>query len=87
MLVRCNADPVYFTLGGAGNESRYFPYNIAAGGEGTFTITFTLSSAGIAQGFDPTRSSAWLPDTDGTALSAAALYARSMRPGCFNRHD
>jgi len=65
---------VYFSLTGAGQEDRYFPYTIPAGGIGQYSITFTLSSAGIAQGFPPTRSSAWLPDTDGTALSAAALY-------------
>jgi hypothetical protein len=65
---------VYFTLAGTGQEDRYFPYTIPAGGIGAFSISFTLSSVGIAQGFAPTRSSAWLPDTDGTALSAAALY-------------
>jgi hypothetical protein len=65
---------VYFTLAGAGQEDRYLPYTIPAGGEGSFSIPFTLSSTGIAQGFPPTRSSAWLPDTDGTALSCAALY-------------
>jgi hypothetical protein len=65
---------VYFTLAGAGQEDRYFPYAIPAGGVGAFSIPFTLSSTGIAQGFPPTRSSAWLPDTDGTALSCAALY-------------
>ena len=65
---------VYFTLAGTGQEDRYFPYTIPTGGIGSFSIAFTLSSAGIAQGFAPTRSSAWLPDTDGTALSAAALY-------------
>jgi hypothetical protein len=65
---------VYFTLGGAGAEDRYFQYAVPAGGIGAYSIPFTLSSAGIAQGFPPSRSSAWLPDTDGTALSAAALY-------------
>jgi hypothetical protein len=65
---------IYFTLAGTGQEDRYFPYTIPAGGIGAFSIPFTLSSAGITQGFAPTRSSAWLPDTDGTALSAAALY-------------
>ena len=65
---------VYFTLGGAGNEDRYFSYTVPPGGIGAFSIPFTLSSAGITPGFDPSRSSAWLPDTDGTALSAAALY-------------
>jgi hypothetical protein len=65
---------VYFTLGGAGGEDRYLPYTIPAGGTGAFSIPFTLSSAGIAQGFPPARSSAWLPDTDGTSLSCAALY-------------
>lgn len=65
---------VYFTLGGAGGEDRYFPYTVPAGGIGTFSIPFTLSIAGIVQGFPPARSSAWLPDTDGTALSASALY-------------
>ena len=65
---------VYFTLGGAGSEDRYLPYTIPAGGTGAFSIPFTLSTAGIAQGFPPARSSAWLPDTDGTSLSCAALY-------------
>ena len=65
---------VYFTLGGAGQEDRYFSYVIPAGGIGVFSIPFTLSSVGITQGFPPARSSAWLPDTDGTSLSAAALY-------------
>jgi len=65
---------VYFTLSAAGQEDRYFPYTIPAGGIGAFSISFTLSSVGIAQGFPPSRSSAWLPDTDGTALSAAVLY-------------
>ena len=65
---------VYFTLGGAGGEDRYLPYTIPAGGTGAFSIPFILSSAGIAQGFPPARSSAWLPDTDGTSLSCAALY-------------
>lgn len=65
---------VYFSLSGTGQEDRYFPYTVPTGGIGTFSIPFTLSSSGIAQGFAPTRSSAWLPDTDGTALSAAALY-------------
>lgn len=65
---------VYFTLGGAGQEDRYLPYAIPPGGIGAFSIGFTLSSAGIAQAFPPSRSSAWLPDTDGTSLSAAALY-------------
>ena len=65
---------VYFTLGGAGQEDRYVSYPAPAGGQGAFSIPFTLSDPGITPGFDPTRSSAWLPDTDGTALSAAALY-------------
>ena len=65
---------VYFTLGAAGGEDRYLEYEIPAGGIGAFSIPFTLSTAGITQGFAPIRSSAWLPDTDGTALSAAALY-------------
>lgn len=65
---------IYFTLSGAGGEDRYLQVSTQAGGQGTFSIPFTLSSAGITQGFAPSRSSAWLPDTDGTALSAAALY-------------
>ncbi|MGB6721175.1 MAG: hypothetical protein WBE72_10295 [Terracidiphilus sp.] len=70
---------IYFTLGGAGQEDRYSEYAIPSGGQGTFSLTFTLSSTGTGQGaitpgFAPTRSSAWLPDTDGTALSAAALF-------------
>jgi len=65
---------VYFSLAGAGQQDRYISYTVPAGGIGAFSIPFTLSSSGITQGFDPQRSSAWLPDTDGTALSAAALY-------------
>ena len=65
---------VYFTLAGSGLEDRYLAFTTPSGGVGQFSIPFTLSSAGIAQGFPPSRSSAWLPDTDGTALSAAALY-------------
>lgn len=70
---------VYFTLGVAGGEDRYSEYAIPSGGQGTFSLAFTLSGTGTGQGaitpgFAPARSSAWLPDTDGTALSAAALY-------------
>jgi hypothetical protein len=65
---------VYFTLAGAGLEDRYLAYSVPAGGIGAFSIPFTLSTAGITQGFPPSRSSAWLPDTDGTALAVAALY-------------
>ena len=70
---------VYFTLNAAGQEDRYSAYTIPTGGTGMFTFAFTLSSTGSGQGaitpgFPPARSSAWLPDTDGTALSASALY-------------
>ena len=70
---------VYFTLAGSGQEDRYSSYTIPAGGQGTFSLAFTLSGTGAGQGvttpgFPCSRSSAWLPDTDGTALSAAALY-------------
>lgn len=65
---------IYFTLAGAGLEDRYYPYTIPAGGIGAFSVAFTLSSLGIAVDYPPTRSSAWLPDTDGTSLSSAALY-------------
>lgn len=70
---------VYFTLGVAGGEDRYSEYKIPSGGQGVFSLAFTLSGTGTGQGaitpgFAPSRSSAWLPDTDGTALSAAALY-------------
>ena len=70
---------VYFTLVGAGGEDRYSAYDIPAGGEGAFSLAFNLSGTGAGQGaitpgFPVLRSSAWLPDTDGTALSAAALY-------------
>jgi hypothetical protein len=65
---------VYFTLAGAGLEDRYLAVTTQSGGQGTFSIPFTLSTVGIIPGFPPSRSSAWLPDTDGTALSAAALY-------------
>lgn len=70
---------VYFTLSGTGQEDRYSSYTIASGGTGSFSLAFNLSGTGTGQGaitpgFAPSRSSAWLPDTDGTALSAAALY-------------
>ena len=70
---------VYFTLSAAGQEDRYSAYTVATGGIGAFSLAFTLSGTGTGQGaitpgFAPARSSAWLPDTDGTALSAAALY-------------
>lgn len=65
---------VYFSLSGAGLEDRYYQYTVPSGGIGAFSFTFTLSSVGITPGYAPARSSAWLPDTDGTALSAAALY-------------
>jgi len=65
---------VYFSLTGQGLEDRYFEYTVPSGGIGAFSFTFSLSSAGLTPGYAPTRSSAWLPDTDGTALSAAALY-------------
>ena len=65
---------VYFSLTTAGGEDRYFPYTIPSGGIGAFSIPFALGQTGITQGFAPARSSAWLPDTDGTALSASALY-------------
>lgn len=70
---------IYFTLAAAGQEDRYSEYVIPAGGQGAFSLAFTLSGTGTNQGailpgYAPVRSSAWLPDTDGTALSAAALY-------------
>jgi hypothetical protein len=70
---------VYFTLAGASLEDRYSSYAIPSTGEGAFALAFNLSGTASGQGtitpgFDPTRSSAWLPDTDGTSLSAAALY-------------
>lgn len=63
---------VYVTLAGSNQEDRYFLY-LTPGGIGQFTITFSLSS-GLVIGYPPQRSSAALPDTDGTALSAAAIY-------------
>ena len=65
---------LYFSNIGPGLEDRYLPYVIPAGGIGQFSITFNYINSGFVQGYAPTRSSAWLPDTDGTALSAAALY-------------
>ena len=65
---------IYFSLTGTGQEDRYLQYTVPSGGIGAFSIPFTFSTAGITPGFAPARSSAWLPDTDGTALSAAALY-------------
>jgi hypothetical protein len=70
---------VYFTLAGSNLEDQYSSYAIPAGGQGTFSLAFNLSGTATGQGaitpgFPPSRSSAWLPDTDGTALSAAALY-------------
>lgn len=64
----------YFSLTASGQEDRFFAYNIPTGGIGAFSIPLTISFGQTQLGFAPTRSSAWLPDTDGTALSAAALY-------------
>jgi hypothetical protein len=65
----------YFTTSGSGQEDRYYQFTIPAGGIGSFSIGLALfSNAALVQGFAPSRSSAWLPDTDGTALSAAAAY-------------
>jgi hypothetical protein len=70
---------VYFTLAGSSLEDRYSSYTVPAGGLGAFSLAFNLSGTAAGQGaitpgLDPTQSSAWLPDTDGTSLSAAALY-------------
>ena len=65
---------VYFSLNGPGQEDRYLPYTVPSGGIGAFSIPFTILGGGFVNGYPPSRSSAWLPDTDGTALSAAALY-------------
>jgi hypothetical protein len=70
---------VYFTLNSAGQEDRYSTYPLLSGGAGAFSLAFTLSGTGgdqgpITVGFPTSRSSAWLPDTDGTSLSAASLY-------------
>jgi hypothetical protein len=63
---------VYLSPIGAGLEDRFFLYTPPSG-IGAFSISFTLSS-GLVVGYPPQRSSAWLPDTDGTALSAAGIY-------------
>jgi hypothetical protein len=70
---------VYFTLAGSSLEDRYSSYTVPVGGLGAFSLAFNLSGTATGQGaitpgLDPTQSSAWLPDTDGTSLSAAALY-------------
>ena len=64
---------VYLTFAGSGQEDRCYSYPLPSGGIGKFSIPFTLSTPAVPA-FPPTRSSAWLPDTDGTALSAASLY-------------
>ena len=63
---------VYLSIVASGAEDRYYLYT-PAGGIGAFSISFSLSSA-LVIGYPPARSSAALPDTDGTALSAASLY-------------
>lgn len=70
---------VYLSILASNSEDRYFAYTIPTGGIGAFNIQFTLSSP-MVLGFPPQRSSAWLPDTDGTAVSAFALY-RWMNEG------
>lgn len=65
---------VYFSLIGSGQEDRFISYAVQAGGIGAFSISFSLSSSGITGGWPPQISRAWLPDTDGTAISAVSLY-------------
>ena len=63
---------VYVSLLGPGAEDRYYLYPITTP-IGAFNFTFTLSS-GLVVGYPPSRTSAALPDTDGTSLTAPALY-------------
>lgn len=63
---------VYVSIVASGAEDRYYSYTPTTG-IGAFSIAFSLSST-LVTGYPPSRSSAALPDTDGTALSAAALY-------------
>jgi hypothetical protein len=63
---------VYVTMAGSLQEDRYYLYTPGMA-IGAFSIQFSLSSA-LVVGFPPSRSSAWLPDTDGSALSAASIY-------------
>jgi hypothetical protein len=62
---------VYVSIIAPGAEDRYFYYT--SPGVGAFSITFTLSSP-LINGYPTQRSSAALPDTDGTALSASSIY-------------
>lgn len=62
---------VYVTMAGSDQEDRYYLYSQS--GIGAFNFTFSLSST-LVVGFPPSRSSAWLPDTDGNALSASSIY-------------
>jgi hypothetical protein len=64
---------VYFSLSGPGLEDRYIQIATPAGGQGAFNIQFQLGLLTFV-GYPPARSSAWLPDTDGTSLSATSLY-------------
>lgn len=61
---------VYFSaIPGAALE-QYF--EAALNSQGTFVIT--IGGNAIGSSVPPNRGSAWLPDTDGTAVSAASIY-------------
>jgi hypothetical protein len=64
---------LYFGFG-AGLESQYV--QIPVPGPGTYAILVTSPNpAGAQPAIPPVQNSAWLPDTDGSAISAAQAYA------------
>jgi hypothetical protein len=65
---------IYFTTLGAGLEDRYifFPF---ASPSGAFSAVPVGSPSPLPiVGYPPIRSSAWLPDTDGTSLGVSSIY-------------
>ena len=68
---------VYFTQLAAGLEDAYIQFAVSA----QSTFNFTLNSTDmIVPAIPPTKSSAYLPDSDGTSMSASLVY-RWMEDG------
>jgi len=65
VAIRCY---ITFPNGGSGNEILYFDSS------NPLVNNFVISSLAFVQGIPPTRSTAYLPDSDGQAVGAFAIY-------------
>jgi hypothetical protein len=63
---------VYFTQVGSQLEDQFVLITLPPGVPG-FVVSFDLNTV-TTIGYPPERSSAWLPDTDGTAVSVSTMY-------------